>query len=596
MIEQLRDFYDEIWAADFEYSTGATEADPPKPICVVGVELFSGRTVRTWLDGGAGVPPPCPFNITDRTLYLAYYASAEISCHLALEWPIPNRILDLYAEYRGIVNSDPVLAKLPRDKDIGKFSLSACLHTHGLHQFAIDPEHKTRMRNLCIRGGPYTHNEMEDLLKYCESDVIALQHLFPKMLSKINLGHALLRGRYMASVGAIERRGVPVNLELAKKLQSNWDDVISCLIERKRPEFDIIKNKDIDQPKFRDWLTQHDLLNAWPRTITGFCTDKDTLKKLSKIYPIVGELKEFLGTIRKSRLFDTLLFGSDGYNRTLLSTFASITGRNQPSTSKGVFGPSCWVRHLIKPPPGFALLYCDWSGQEYGIAAYLSTDEQMIADYESGDPYLAFAKRFNRAPAYATKASHPQLREQMKVALGLGVLYGARPATISKAGQMSLLEAASALRAHEQTYRKFWRWREQVIDTARLRGHLQTCYGWRWAVTGADTTSSISNWLMQAHGAEMMRLACCLAVENRVQVCLTVHDALLVMCPVDEIEQTRALTVKCMEDASSHVLNGPKLRVGVEEPVVYPNSYCDKRGEQMFAGILSILQEIEGAE
>jgi hypothetical protein len=50
-----------------------------------------------------------------------------------------------------------------------------------------------------------------------------------------------------------------------------------------------------------------------------------------------------------------LSVGKDGRNRTLLSTFRARTGRNQPSNSKFIFGPSVWLRSLIRPEPGTAL-------------------------------------------------------------------------------------------------------------------------------------------------------------------------------------------------------------------------------------------------
>ena len=37
----------------------------------------------------------------------AYYASAEIGCHLALSWPVPERILDLFTEFRNHTNGIP---------------------------------------------------------------------------------------------------------------------------------------------------------------------------------------------------------------------------------------------------------------------------------------------------------------------------------------------------------------------------------------------------------------------------------------------------------------------------------------------------------
>ena len=56
----------------------------------------------------------------------------------------------------------------------------------------------------------------------------------------------------------------------------------------------------------------------------------------------------------------TWLCGSDGRNRCLLSPFRSITGRNQPSNARFIFGPSCWLRSLIQPEPGRAVAYVDW--------------------------------------------------------------------------------------------------------------------------------------------------------------------------------------------------------------------------------------------
>ena len=52
---------------------------------------------------------------------------------------------------------------------------------------------------------------------------------------------------------------------------------------------------------------------------------------------------------------------------------------------------STWIRGFIKPPPGHAIAYIDWSSQEVGIAAALSGDENMMADYAAGDPYIELA-------------------------------------------------------------------------------------------------------------------------------------------------------------------------------------------------------------
>src|ERR1700689_4536056 len=80
--------FSEIWAVDFEYV--AKSGENPEPGCLVAWELHSGRKLRVWRDQ-FGAEPPYP---TGRdALIVAYYASAEIGCHLALGGPVPLRVL-----------------------------------------------------------------------------------------------------------------------------------------------------------------------------------------------------------------------------------------------------------------------------------------------------------------------------------------------------------------------------------------------------------------------------------------------------------------------------------------------------------------------
>jgi hypothetical protein len=88
--------YREVWLVDFEY--GAPDGGLPHPRCMVAREYRSGRLVRVWLEGESLLLPP--FRLGPDVLFVAYYASAEIGCLLALGWPIPILVLDLYVEFR----------------------------------------------------------------------------------------------------------------------------------------------------------------------------------------------------------------------------------------------------------------------------------------------------------------------------------------------------------------------------------------------------------------------------------------------------------------------------------------------------------------
>src|SRR5438034_590329 len=104
----------------------------------------------------------------------------------------------------------------------------------------------------------------------------------------------------------------------------------------------------------------------------------------------------------------------------MISPFGSKTGRNQPSTSRFIFGGPAWVRNLIIPLIGKSLAYIDYSQQEFGIAAALASDENMIRAYRTCDPYLQFAIMAGAVPPEATKENHARERELFKTcALGV---------------------------------------------------------------------------------------------------------------------------------------------------------------------------------
>ena len=93
-----------------------------------------------------------------------------------------------------------------------------------------------------------------------------------------------------------------------------------------------------------------------------------------------------------------------------------------------------------------------------------------------------------------------------------------------------------------------------------LTGSLHTVFGWKVNVPVSSNERSLRNFPMQANGAEMLRLACCLATDQGVRVVAPVHDALLIEAPLDALEATVATTQECMRKASEVVLGGFPLR------------------------------------
>jgi hypothetical protein len=69
---------------------------------------------------------------------------------------------------------------------------------------------------------------------------------------------------------------------------------------------------------------------------------------------------------------------------------------------------------------------------------------------------------------------------------------------------------------------------------------------------------------MQANGAEMRRIACCLATERGIEVCCSVHDAVLITAPLDRLEDDVTSMRAAMAEASRLVVDGFELGTDAE--------------------------------
>ena len=558
--------FERVWVLDFEFQQ--QPGDVPSVHCLVARCLRSGQTIRQWVTDN-----PTPFRFRPNDLLVAYFASAEIGCLLSLGWELPRFVLDLYCEWRVATNG----------LSVGRGLLDAAM-SHGLS--VMESSEKTSMRDLAIRGGPFTDDEKRALVAYCEQDVITTSRLLERMLPTIDLDRALLRGEYMTSVAKMERTGVPVDVETLKSLKHRWEDIVQHLVERVDPNGEVYEGSTFKTEKFCRYLVENDI--AWPRLESGKLelTD-DCFRQMARRYPKqIARFHELRHTLGQMRLSD-LPVGPDGRNRTMLSPFASKTGRNAPSTSRFIFGPSTWLRSLIQPQPGRALAYCDWRSQEFAISAALSQDLNMLSAYESGDPYLAFAVQSGSVPPTATKATHGAQRALFKICV-LAVGYGQTEFGLAHAIGKSPVYARELLQLHRRTYPKFYQWSQRAVDNAILSSEIQSVFGWKMKVCSDTKPRTLQNFPAQSNGAEMMRVASVLLQRAGVEVCCPVHDAFLVEGSADEIEDVVMTTRECMRRASEIVLDGFSLDTD-SEVIAYPQRYSDERGETMWKAISELV-------
>jgi DNA polymerase-1 len=569
--------FKEIWCVDFEFR--ADDGERPWPVCMVAFELESRRELRLWRNDLQTLQQ-APFATGPEALFVAFYNSAEMGCFLELGWPLPDNILDLFVEHRVDTNG---MSNIPGN------SLLHALAYRGLAH--IDAVEKESMRDMVCSQTEWSESEKLKILDYCASDVRGLAALFPVMATSIDWPRALVRGRYMAAVARMERTGVPIDTKIYHAIVDNWENLKIHLIADVNAVFGVYEGTTFKSNRFAQYLSAQGI--PWPRHLTGALRlDDETFHDQVKRWPVLRPLYELRTTLSGLRLTG-LTVGSDGRNRCLLSPFRAITSRNQPSTTKFIFGPAKWMRGLLKPPEGFGLAYIDFSSQEIGIAAALSGDELMKKGYQDGDPYLAFAKAAKLVPEDATKQSHKAIRDRCKTVV-LGVNYGMGPDALAAMAGITATEAKELLRIHRNTYRKFWRWIDDTVSAAMLTSGLQTVFGWRQQVGKESNPRSLMNFPMQANGAEMMRMAAIAATESGIEVCAPIHDAFLIMAPLHRLDDDVARMQEIMTEAGRLVTGGLDIRTEAEI-VRWPERYMDERGRTMWDSVVKFLNGLDRA-
>lgn len=556
-----------VWLVDFEFHPlHGKEGNPPFPVCMVAHDLISNRTLRLWRDELVKLSA-APFPTDESALLVAYYSSAEIGCFLTLGWATPVNVLDLYICFRIHTNQK----KLPCGN-----KLIGALAYFGLNTIAA--EEKMTMQNLVLRCGPWSPFEQEEILDYCESDVTALEALLSAMAENIDWPRALFQSQYAVAAAHMESTGIPIDCETLNAINERWGEIQASLISIFDQDFHVFEGSTFKSKFFENYLIKQNI--SWPRLPTGRPDLKeDTFKDMCRTYPQLFPLRELRSTLSKIHKSE-LSVGGDGRNRCLLSIFQSKTGRNQPSTGKYIFGRPAWMRGLIIPRPGFGLAYIDWSQQEFGVAAALSGDQKMMAAYNSGDPYLEFAKQAGAAPSNATKSSHKIIRDQFKATV-LAVQYGMGEESLAYRLNQPVVRARQLLELHRRTYRVYWLWCEGIINQALLGGQLWTTFGWQMFIEEKPNLRSLTNFPMQGNGAEMLRLACVWLTKAGIRVCGPIHDAVLIEAPLPELENTVRKAQLIMRQASSAVLDGFELSTDVKL-IRWPYRYMDERGAKMW--------------
>jgi DNA polymerase-1 len=583
--------FQEIWVVDTEYypgtglANGGREGDAITPLCLTAFEMRTGRVIRQWQDELGPFPP---YRLDAGALIIGYMISAELGTHIALGWGQPACALDPYVEFRHHVNDG---AAKSGDREKGFYSLNGALRFFG--EDGIDTAHKHDMRDRILQGPPFSADERAAILDYCEADTRALARLVEHIVRTIrSLPHAMARANFMWATAQQERRGVPIDLPQLERIRSLWGAIQTDLV-LSMDRFGVYEIGDDGKPH---WRKQHfaGVVQrngwSWPTHADGSLDERDqTFREMAGRYPEVEPLRELRYSISKLRL-NSLSIGSDARNRALLGAYGTKTSRNAPSNSKFVFGPAKWIRFLIAPPPGRALVHRDYCQQEVRIAAVLSGDAALMQACESGDVYLGIAGQLGFLSESMSSLERKAVRQLFKTVV-LGIQYGLGPRSLAVRASISLFEACEILARLRAQFHAFESYAQRVLDHAGLHLEIGTPFGWYMQCPSGINPRTVRNFPIQSTAAEILHVACVLAERRGIEIVAPVHDAFLAEAALDEIEDVSAALDRVMRDAAAVVLRGYELPTD-SQIIRSGERYYDERGEVMWQTVSKLVGKL----
>ena len=516
--------------------------------------------------------------------------AAEFGFHAALGWGEPARALDAYVEFRHATNDGAVKSG---DREKGFYSIGGALRY--FLEDEIDIARKHDMRERILQGPPFLAEEKHGILDYCEDDVRALARLLPHIVPTIRspFAQAMFRAKYQWAIAQQERRGIPMDGALLTRLRHRWQDIrLDLVTELDRPFgcFEVVNGRaHWRKQKFADYVRRHRM--SWPTLESGQLDETDqTFREMAGKYPHIEPLRELRYSLSKLRLND-LSVGSDHRNRAPLWAYGTKTGRNAPGASQFVFGPAKWLRFLISPPPGRALVHRDFAQQEVRIAAVLSGDSALLEACESGDVYFGVAKQLGFLPDSLNEAERKAVRALFKTVV-LGIQYGLGFRSLAVRTGISLFEAGEILARLRARFHRFEDYAQSARDYAGLHLEIGTPFGWWMQCPSGMNPRTVRNFPMQSTGSEILHVTCVLAERRGIEVVAPVHDAIMAEGPAHQANELSAALDQVMGDAAAVVLRG--YRLPTDKQIIRPGErYFDDRGAAMWSTVTGLLAKLE---
>jgi hypothetical protein len=184
---------------------------PGFPICICAIEINQdGHVIEHRL--AAPYPARPPWDRGDSYLTVGWALSAEAGSFLHVGWEFPKLVIDLYAEYMTIHNTE-----MSRAGD-GKQPINLIQACKRYRVVGMDEAFKDDMRALAYSKVDHTSDEIERLQDYCIADNHMVLRLYRAMRPRLDLLRAPIRGAFMMEIERVRWRGIPIDGPLYRRV------------------------------------------------------------------------------------------------------------------------------------------------------------------------------------------------------------------------------------------------------------------------------------------------------------------------------------------------------------------------------------------
>ncbi len=318
------------------------------------------------------------------------------------------------------------------------------------------------------------------------------------------------------------------------------------------------------------------------KTKTGWSTNVDVLEKLRGDHPVVDDVLTYRSFAKlKSTYVDGLgkLIDPDGRVRTSFQMTVTATGRLSSTEPNLQNIPTrtdlgSQIRRLFVAKEGHVLVDADYSQIELRVLAHMAGDEDMIAAFTSGYDFhtMTAARVFHTAPEAVTALQRRQAK-----AVNFGIVYGISAFSLSQDIGVTVAEAKEYMDRYFATYPAMHRYMENVVETAKEKGYVETLYHRRRDLPELKSSNFnlrsfgervALNMPIQGTAADIMKLAMVRVFDRlrqeipEAKLIMQVHDELIVECSeavqgdvakllTEEMERVARLQVPLLAEANT---------------------------------------------